>query len=269
MRGQAGHGFCGARPSGGRAKSSKLVRLLQCMRSEVPMQSVPVSPPPITITCLSFASMRSPLQWLLSLPSLSVKRWYWFLRKNSMAKCTPSRSRPGRRRSLGVVEPTARSTASWPFRRSAADRSTPTSTLHLKAMPSASRRSSLRWTFSLASFMLGMPYMSKPPGFSSRSYTVTVCPRRLSMSAAASPAGPDPMTATVLPVRTAGGCASTQPSRNAFSMMAYSAFLMVTGESMSPATQAPSHGAGHTRPVNSGKLLVEARLRYASFQRPS
>lgn len=32
--------------------------------------------------------------------------------------------------------------------------------------------------------------------------------------------------------------------------------LIVTGESISPATQAPSHGAGQTRPVNSGKLFV-------------
>ena len=32
--------------------------------------------------------------------------------------------------------------------------------------------------------------------------------------------------------------------------------LMVTGGSMMPRTQEPSHGAGQTRPVNSGKLLV-------------
>lgn len=32
--------------------------------------------------------------------------------------------------------------------------------------------------------------------------------------------------------------------------------LIVTGESTRPATQAPSQGAGQTRPVNSGKLFV-------------
>ena len=42
-------------------------------------------------------------------------------------------------------------------------------------------------------------------------------------------------------------------------------FLMVTALSTMPATQAPSQGAGHTRPVNSGKLLVLVRLMYASF----
>ncbi len=33
-------------------------------------------------------------------------------------------------------------------------------------------------------------------------------------------------------------------------------FLIVTGGSFIPSTHDPSHGAGHTRPVNSGKLLV-------------
>ena len=42
-------------------------------------------------------------------------------------------------------------------------------------------------------------------------------------------------------------------------------FLMVMALSTMPATQAPSHGAGQTRPVNSGKLLVLTRLMYASF----
>lgn len=42
-------------------------------------------------------------------------------------------------------------------------------------------------TFSLSSFMLGMPYMSSPPTRSSRSYTVTLCPIWFRQSAAASP----------------------------------------------------------------------------------
>ena len=46
-------------------------------------------------------------------------------------------------------------------------------------------------------------------------------------------------------------------------MMLYSMFLMVTALSTRPATHEPSHGAGHTRPVNSGKLFVELRLMYA------
>ena len=43
--------------------------------------------------------------------------------------------------------------------------------------------------------------------------------------------------------------------------MAHSIVLMVTGVSMMFSVHDASHGAGQTRPVNSGKLLVECRLR--------
>uniref|UniRef100_A0A6B0U6S1 Putative secreted protein n=1 Tax=Ixodes ricinus TaxID=34613 RepID=A0A6B0U6S1_IXORI len=49
-------------------------------------------------------------------------------------------------------------------------------------------------------------------------------------------------------------------------MIAHSMFLMVTAGSLMPSTQAPSQGAGHTRPVNSGKLLVWRSWARASFQ---
>ena len=39
-------------------------------------------------------------------------------------------------------------------------------------------------------------------------------------------------------------------------MMSTSTCLMVTGSSAMPSTHAASHGAGHSRPVNSGKLFV-------------
>jgi hypothetical protein len=39
-------------------------------------------------------------------------------------------------------------------------------------------------------------------------------------------------------------------------MIATSADLIVTGELLIPSTHDPSHGAGHRRPVNSGKLFV-------------
>ena len=52
----------------------------------------------------------------------------------------------------------------------------------------------------------GMPYRSSPPGSSARSNTATVWPARVSCWAAASPAGPEPTTATVLPVCHSGGC---------------------------------------------------------------
>ena len=39
-------------------------------------------------------------------------------------------------------------------------------------------------------------------------------------------------------------------------MIATSTFLIVTGSWLMPSTHAVSQGAGHSRPVNSGKLLV-------------
>ena len=66
----------------------------------------------------------------------------------------------------------------------------------------------------------------------------------------------------------AGGWAVTQPSAKPRSMIAFSMFLIVTGGSVMPSTQAPSHGAGQARPVNSGKLLVLCSRSSASRQRP-
>ena len=51
----------------------------------------------------------------------------------------------------------------------------------------------------LPSLKFGIPYLSKPPAISSRSNTVTSYPRRFNWFAAASPAGPEPITATFLP----------------------------------------------------------------------
>ena len=78
-----------------------------------------------------------------------------------------------------------------------------------------------------------------------------------SCCAAASPAGPEPTTATRLPVRNVGrlGTESSLP-RKPRSTMVFSICLMVTGGSLMPSTQDASQGAGQMRPVNSGKLLV-------------
>ena len=60
----------------------------------------------------------------------------------------------------------------------------------------------------------------------------------------------------LLPGAFSGGSGLIQPCSKACSMMLSSMFLIVTGLLLMPRTQASSHGAGQTRPVNSGKLLV-------------
>src|SRR5438067_991348 len=64
-----------------------------------------------------------------------------------------------------------------------------------------------------------------------RSNSATWWPALFSSAAAASPAGPDPMTATRRPVRKVGGSGRTQPSSNARSMIDCSSCLSVAGSS--------------------------------------
>src|SRR3546814_6467012 len=56
---------------------------------------------------------------------------------------------------------------------------------------------------------------------------------------------------------------------NAISMMCFSISSMSTGGRLMPSTQADSQGAGQIRPVNSGKLLVDVNILYASSHLPS
>ncbi|MCU0256282.1 MAG: hypothetical protein MUF60_06035 [Vicinamibacterales bacterium] len=147
------------------------------------------------------------------------------------------------------------------------------SALHLstpvtKRTPESAISRTRRLTSRLSSFMFGMPYISSPPTRSARSKTVTVWPALLSCAAAARPAGPEPTMATRLPVRVAGGSGTIQPSSNARSTIAHSIALIVTGSWSRPSVHEPSHGAGHTRPVNSGKLLVWCSRTLASRHRP-
>ena len=58
----------------------------------------------------------------------------------------------------------------------------------------------------------------------------------------------------------------TQPSSHALSTIACSIDLMPTGSLLMLSVHASSHGAGHTRPVNSGKLLVECSVSIARCQ---
>src|SRR4051812_48786815 len=82
------------------------------------------------------------------------------------------------------------------------------------------------------------------------------------------PDGPEPITATVRPVRNGGGSGLIQPSSHALSEIACSICLIVTASSLMSSTHAASHGAGQMRPVNSGKLFVASAMRLASRQRP-
>ena len=89
-------------------------------------------------------------------------------------------------------------------------------------------------------------------------------PARVSCCATASPAGPEPMTATVLPDKRSGGNGFTFDAPKASSIVRSSTCLIVTASAFMPTTQAVSHGAGHRRPVNSGKLFVACKRSIAA-----
>ncbi len=95
-------------------------------RSELPTQSAPVSPPPITITCLPAAVIArgggaATLGAGPNSPATQRLRTYRY----SMAKWIPSSARPGTGRSRGTREPMARTTASKPARSSSVETSPP------------------------------------------------------------------------------------------------------------------------------------------------
>jgi len=71
-----------------------------------------------------------------------------------------------------------------------------------------------------------------------------VCPALFNCCAAASPAGPEPITATVFPVLVFGVCGLIQPSAKPISTMFFSMFSIDTGSFIIPNTHAFSHGAG-------------------------
>ena len=71
-------------------------------------------------------------------------------------------------------------------------------------MASADMEEMRRATISFGSFILGMPYISRPPARSAFSKTVTECPCRFRRSAQASPEGPLPTTAADFPVLVSG-----------------------------------------------------------------
>src|SRR6266568_653228 len=176
----------------------------------------------------------------------------------SIARCTPARWRPG---ASGMSRPTsapaASRIASWRARSTATGTSTPTAQLVTNSTRSARNCAKRRSMCRFSSLKSGMPYRISPPSSSSRSYTVTACPARASCCAAASPAGPEPTTATDRPEDSGAGCGVTYPRSKARLMISTSTCLMVTADPpLMASTQAASHGAGQSRPVNSGKLFV-------------
>ena len=177
--------------------------LVQPRRIAVPVQSFPVSPPPRTITCLSFAVMKE-----LSV-SFESKRLFVTLLSQSTANIIPSTafpsiSVPAAESALAFFAPQHKATASYLESSSSASSFVRISFPVTNSTPSFFISSTRRSIIFLSSFMFGIPYIKSPPILSSLSKTVTLWPRRLSKSATARPLGPEPTTATRFSLRVFG-----------------------------------------------------------------
>ncbi len=115
----------------------------------MPTQSAPVSPPPMTTTCLPSAvigeTVRSPSCTLLASGRYSIAKW------------TPFSSRPGTGRSRETVAPAAMTTASYRRRSFAASMSRPISTSVRNLVPSARICSMRRLMCDFSILNSGMP----------------------------------------------------------------------------------------------------------------
>ena len=100
--------------------------------------------------------------------------------------------------SLGIVDPIHSTTASYIDSNLSRERSFPRHLFVLNIIPSLSRSLTLLSIIFLSNLKSGIPNLSRPPTSSSFSYTVTLCPLLFNSSAQASPAGPEPITATFL-----------------------------------------------------------------------
>ena len=160
-----------------------------------------VFPPPMTATAS---------------PSTPTSPPDFAMRMKSSASHTPAASSPSIPSRGTLPIPTAITTASYSARIASAAIVSPTAAPVRISTPSARTCSASHSAISAGSRNGTMPYVSSPPGASSRSKITTACPMRARSRAAASPAGPEPMTATRLPV---GGPASNSV---AFSRIAQS-----------------------------------------------
>ena len=103
--GQYGHTLVAvlSSTSAGLGITSICVTLAAPWRLAVPTQSAPVSPPPMTTTCLPLA--------LIGFFASPATSWFCAI-SHSSAKYTPLSSRPGTGKSRGVSEPMESTTAS-------------------------------------------------------------------------------------------------------------------------------------------------------------
>ena len=249
--------------SGGRWMISIWVTEAAPWRFEVPMQSEPVSPPPMTTTCLPSARIG------MTLPSGSSLTRRFCCGRNSMAKWMPSSSRPGIGRSRGFSAPPASTTASWLGDQLGDVELDADMDVAVEGDALGLHLRDAAVDVALLHLEVGDAVAQQAAGLGVLLVDVDVVAGAGELLGAgeAGRAGADDGD-RLAGLASRGGSGLIQPSCQPRSTMAHSIVLMVTGSSMMLSVQDASHGAGQTRPVNSGKLLVECRFLSARCQSP-
>ncbi|EJW90575.1 hypothetical protein EVA_21316 [gut metagenome] len=141
----------------------------------------------------------------------------------------------------------------------------PTKVLRTKSTPSSSIRLISLRTTAFGRRYWGMPYIKTPPGSSCPSKMVTWKPLRARTPATVSPAGPEPITAT-LPRFFATSFSRVSCTSASKSAMKDSSFPIRMGASFLLRMQCPSHcfSWGHTLPQMAGRLLFSLMMFIAS-----
>ncbi len=132
LRPDAARAFRRCSPSGGLGRISNCVTESASWRIDVPTQSLPVSPPPTTMTCLSLAVITGPLP--LGWSSPATRRFCW--REEVHREVDAAKLGAGHAQRPGWPAPMQRQTASNWRRSSAAVMSRPTSTPDSNCTPS-------------------------------------------------------------------------------------------------------------------------------------
>ena len=199
--GQSGHGVSSSERCGGGSPSSSIcVTDAAASRCALATQSAPVSPPPITITCLPRALIVA-----VAVPATSRFRAVEVLhREVHAAELAAGHAQVARDARAGGEHDGVEALAQLGRVDVPADVD---AEAKLDALVGELREASLDDV--LLDLEVGDRRSgARPPPASSRSNTVTECPARFSCCAHASPAGPDPTTATLRPLRLAGGSAN-------------------------------------------------------------
>ena len=224
--GHSGHGLSGCRVSGGRGKISNWVKLLQPCRIEVPTQSVPVSPPPMTITCLSLAEMKLPSLMARVEQALGVGAEKLHRHINTLEFASRNRqiARLGR---AGTDHDGVEFRFQFARRNVHAD-------VGIGDELDAFRRHQI--DAPLDDFLIELHVGNAVHEQSADAVRALVHGDQMAgaieLCGAGKPDGPEPITATFFPVRFSGGSAVTQPCAKPLSIIAHSIFLIVTGSSL-------------------------------------